>query len=314
MSRRAARLEQLLIELADQLGASTAVRLIYDDYHAGDRLALVSQGPAGLCELQVWRELDSKQQPRVHLLCDGSAAADQLRSRVEAWSEQLPWRARGKRQFAERVAGMARQLSASFEARAQGYPTQARTALEAALGPARPLAGVTGPLKGNQAEPLAVVAGGQAATLWAAAVHSPELPPEVGVRERALIWDPQARAFIAPRELRATLSRSAPLAEVAQHWPTWCLAPPPPQIVEQQIADLDFRSQAAERGDQSSCGDDCFDCLIFSDLLCMPIDCLLLDLEFGALECGAFECGALDCGLLECGALDCGALDILSCG
>ena len=71
---------------------------------------------------------------------------------------------------------------------------------------------------------------------------------------------------------------------------SWCLAPPPPQIVEQQLADIDFRGQAkGHRDGCSDCADECIDCVIFSDLLCLPLECGLIDLECGALECGALR-------------------------
>lgn len=294
MNRQSALLERLLIELAAHIDSRSAtVRLVYDDHHAGDRLALITRSPEGLCELQLWREQNSKLHPRVHVLADSPAAAAAFATWTEQWAAPMPWRARSSKRFAARVAGLANELSASFTARATGYPQQARARLEHGLMSARPMVGVTGPLVGNQDEPLAVVAGGMNSSLWAAAV-----PLEVGEGhgprpERALIWDPNTKGFLAPRELRAELSHRQPLPELASQWQAWCLAPPPPQMIEQALTPVDFRAQSKRSSEGSPSGDDCFDCLVYAPCSCDVIDCAMLD--FGGLDCSLLECGGLDC-------------------
>lgn len=296
MKGKAAVHERQLIGLATHIESQLAwVRLVYDDHHAGDRLALTATMKDGFAELHLWRGSGGT---TLHLLTD----TPQMATRIVGWmgthAESLSWSQGSAKRFAKRLKLLAAGLGATHARRATGFPSHELPDLQEAFGMARPLVGFATLLEGKKLEGPVFAVQELEATLWAAAVPIQVEGFEAPV-ERALLWDPNSAGFMPPREVRVDLLRRFQLPDIAERWDDWGFAGQPPAMVEPPLAPIDLRARAQEQQGQKSKHSlgDCF----WDGFYC--IDCAILD-------CAAFDC--FDCDLPDCDLPGCD-LDCIPC-
>ena len=278
--------ERQLIELATHIESQLAwVRLVYDDHHAGDRLALTARTNEGFFELHLWR--GSNRGATLHLLTDTPEQASRAVGWMDSYAKTLSWSAGGAKRFANRIKLLAAGLGATHARRAAGFPSHALANLHELFGGARPLIGFAGMLEGKSKKldgPVLAVQGLEA-TLWAAAVPIPAPGFDAPV-ERALLWDPQHNGWLPPREVRVELLRRFQLPDIHANWAAWGFAGPPPAMVEPPIAPIDLRAQ--NRGEDAPAGQSACDCF-WDGIYC--VDCV---------DCGLFDFGGFDCDVVDC--------------
>ena len=274
------RFERALLSLAETLRRrGFAPRLLADDGHGGDRLALVARADLGTVEIKVDRE--GAERGTVTVLSTTGSGAVELQ---DAASRATPWLAPVQAACLRTIAELADALSDRFAEIASTFPRPAGRRLRQLFADTEPACGVRGRIERRRRRARPAVGH----------CHGATVDDDSG--PRIALWDPGRSGFDLPPGAAIALRRRAidlgpaALATTPVVASPWFRDDPANRAPSSPLDVLDAGELAC---DVASCID-AVDCgsVDVSGLACVP-DCGALG---GLLDCSAFACVPLDCG------------------